>query len=700
VDNLPEDQLSRLFQDATRSADTDSFHAQLSSEAPRYEILDELGRGSRKIVHRARDEFTGRAVALATLLPPVDDDKVERFLREGRMLAQLQHPSVIPVYDVGVSDEFGAYTVMRPARQGTLDEVVQARRSGNKEMNALWPLSRRLEIFARVCEGMAYAHSRGVVHLDIKPANILLGEFGEALISDWGVARILDAPEDDDALHDEELGKSRVRVVTRHGIVRGTPGYMSPEQMRAKEPAQAADIYGLGATLYALLTGVAPTTGRDFEAIQKATIEGRIVPPNQRRPDFDIPPELDAIVMKALATSPSKRYQTVAALQEDLDLFRRGYTPAAHSPGGVHRLRLLYRRQRTAVHLAALALLVIAGLSAGFINRLDQQREEAVTARQTAESSLLLASAREAEAKDLLKSLEAERNARLEQGRVLLPQMLREATTSMQIGNYKIAQRMADSAAAVDPNSSEAQSLSGDLALASMDMAKAAAAYRHGRSPLRSLVKLHGGINITKPGNRRRLYVGIWKGLAERKRLDLLAASAQLIPFSEMPLKEQMELRLELLKILNGKQNKWSPTFTIADETVDLDLSGHGKLASLDALASAPIHKLDISGTKVVNRSIVSTMPLHILVHRGATAESTRDLMGCSARVVDLSNSRTRWVNALTGLPMETLDVSNSKVVNFYPLLECETLKTVHVSSEQKKHAEVLAGQVSIIVVE
>src|SRR5881392_1508513 len=222
----------------------------------RYRLLERIARGGMGVVYAAQDENLQRRVALKVLdVPGTDGDLANRLVREARVLAALEHPGIVPVHDVGTLADGRAFYTMKFVEGQRLDKYIVSVTS----------IPDRLRVFHRICEAVAFAHARGVLHRDLKPENIMVGAFGEALVMDWGVAKVLrgiDAggtrADDEDAVSPDAPG---VAARTGHGAVLGTPGYMAPEQARggANQLDERADIYALGAILWFLITGSAPS---------------------------------------------------------------------------------------------------------------------------------------------------------------------------------------------------------------------------------------------------------------------------------------------------------------------------------------------------------------------------------------------------------------------------------------------------------
>src|SRR5262245_13723505 len=220
----------------------------------RYEVFEQVGQGGMGTVLRGRDPELDRELAIKTLRVEhrASAGLARRFLEEARIGGQLQHPGVVPVHELGTADGLPYFT-MKLVRGRTLAELLQERSSPADG------LPRLLQVFEQVCQTVAYAHSRGILHRDLKPDNIMVGAFGEVQVMDWGLAKVLDRPGEEGTVHPA----SDVRLQTQAGTVAGTPAYMAPEQARGEvgQLDARADVFGLGAILCAILTGRPPFLG-------------------------------------------------------------------------------------------------------------------------------------------------------------------------------------------------------------------------------------------------------------------------------------------------------------------------------------------------------------------------------------------------------------------------------------------------------
>jgi serine/threonine-protein kinase len=291
----------------------------------RYRLLGKLGQGGMGGVFRVEDSTLEREVALKVI--NVDDAGLSaRLLQEARVIAKLEHPGIVPVHDAGTLPDGRPYYTMKLVQGKRLDELGPA--AGG--------MADRLRTFLRICEPVAFAHAHGVLHRDLKPTNIMIGPFGEVLVMDWGLSKLLAegiGSADNGSVTENLAADPAVVVATAHGSVLGTPGYMAPEQWNGETVDQRADVYALGAILEFLLQDAQPS----------------------------VPARLAAIWRKAKADDRGLRYGSVSELAEDVANFVDGLPVSAYPEGVLSRAWRWIARNRTWI-LLLLVYVVVRGL--------------------------------------------------------------------------------------------------------------------------------------------------------------------------------------------------------------------------------------------------------------------------------------------------------------------------------------------------
>jgi serine/threonine-protein kinase len=336
----------------------------------------------------ARDASIGRDVALKELRPERAGNPAvaARFLKEAQVTGQLEHPGIVPIYELGrrPEDRQPFYT-MRFVRGRTLAEAVAAyhRRRASGEAGPL-EVRELLTAFVAVCNAVAYAHSRGVLHRDLKPQNVVLGDYGEVILLDWGLARLVGQAEQESA--PLELPATEVAGGTLQGQVLGTPAYMAPEQAEGRLDllGPASDVYGLGAILYEILTGQPPFRGGDAAALLRRVVHEAPARPRSLAPGA--PAALEAVCLKALAKKPGARFGTARDLADDVRRWLADEAVSAYAEPLGARLARRARRHRPAIAGvgAALAVGVVSLALAAAWLAATNRKLEAANAAETA----------------------------------------------------------------------------------------------------------------------------------------------------------------------------------------------------------------------------------------------------------------------------------------------------------------------------
>ena len=368
--------MAQYFDYASGSADKVLFDDILTVEE-RYQHANVINKGGMKKILKTTDVLTNRPVAKATLIDFEDLEKVENFLREARLTAALEHPNIIPVYDVGVDDTEGPYFIMKLAGGENLGSLLKKLSKGETDCS----VQDLMEIFLRICDAIAYAHSKGIIHLDLKPENIQIGDYGEVLVCDWGLAKVIDDVEKLQNF-DADLDPSLYNDVTLDGYIKGSPGFMAPEQVKSElgSKDQRTDVYALGGILYSMLTYSSPMKSSDLAIMLDDTCSGNIKPPSERFPEKHIPPSLEAVAMKALNRDPEQRYASVSDLRKEIQKWVGGFATDAEKAGFAKSLWLLLKR-----HKVVSSLLFIFFLSSIFaVTKIKQNEKKAIISEKKA----------------------------------------------------------------------------------------------------------------------------------------------------------------------------------------------------------------------------------------------------------------------------------------------------------------------------
>ena len=305
----------------------------------RYTGFREMAKGGCARLRSCFDRVAGRTVVIKSLLPQTLLDRRERrrLLREARITAQLQHPNTVPVYDIGDDEREGIYFVMKRISGENLFEILKRIARGDAATDQAMPIRRRRDVVHDACQALAYAHARGVIHRDFKPENIWVGNFGEVILLDWGVAKVWGAVDDDAPIRQSSLapedsspnpsqggeespssgGAYRKTTLTLSNQRPGTPLYMSPEQVRGSRSIdERSDVFSAGVCLYEAMAIAEPFRGANIDQTFDNILHQEVVPPSQRSPQAGISKAADEVVLRAVQKRPADRYQSMRELME------------------------------------------------------------------------------------------------------------------------------------------------------------------------------------------------------------------------------------------------------------------------------------------------------------------------------------------------------------------------------------------------
>ncbi len=388
-----------------------------ASTKDRYFYKSEIARGGMGVVLKVWDRILHRNLAMKVILgkggpkreagsPVATSNQLSRFLEEAQITAQLDHPGIVPVHELGFDRDGRVYFTMRFVKGRELEKIFALARREEES----WNLPRAIAVMVRVCQTVAYAHDKGIVHRDLKPANVMVGRFGEVYVMDWGLSKILVNRESHD-LDSELKTQDSITIVsspyrdarddgpfspikTADGTVAGTPTYMSPEQARGdvREVGIQSDVYSLGTLLYTLLTGTTPYLPPDGSMLSPQAILGLVIA-GAPRPVYDVnpkaPPELVAICNKAMSRRKPDRYASSVDMAEDLQAYLDNRVVLAYETGALAEIRKFVARNKV-VAIAAAAV-VCLGLFAGFGHLKVQENARNDALRQSYTANIIAA---------------------------------------------------------------------------------------------------------------------------------------------------------------------------------------------------------------------------------------------------------------------------------------------------------------------
>ena len=367
----------------------------------KYDIGGMIAQGGMGAILSAREVTIGRTVAMKVMLDSISSGDHVRFIEEAKVTGQLEHPNIVPVYELGVDENGHVYYTMKFVQGVTLNQILKQLAARDKEAKKKYPLPVLLTLFQKICDAVAFAHSKGVIHRDLKPENIMIGDYGEVLVMDWGLAKVLgkgdsstntpdpnteqekdnisSLPTGQESAHDDSTN-------TMAGQILGTPRYMSPEQA-AGDPYldERSDIYALGAILYTILSYRPPIDLSDVGEVLERVKKGEIDPLRSPSRKLKIADSLTALVKKAMALERKDRYPSVTALQSDITAYQAGFATSAEHAGFAKQLRLFVQRNKGIVATSCVAWLLIAALAVWFVINLRASEYTAILERNRAQ---------------------------------------------------------------------------------------------------------------------------------------------------------------------------------------------------------------------------------------------------------------------------------------------------------------------------
>ncbi|MCM8526524.1 MAG: protein kinase [Lentisphaeraceae bacterium] len=355
---MKDDILLDIYDKNKGSEGAEPLYNYLENNGGRYRELSQISSGGMKVIYTCYDSHTDREIVLVT---PKDESMNELFIREGFINAYLQHSNISPVFDIGLLEDERPYFTSKLISGQALSHV-------DPEIVR----ERMIDIISKVCEALHYSHSHSIVHNDLKPDNIMIDDFGEVFIIDWGLAEIDDkAVVDKNSILDKDIERLKQYTIPEESKkLRGTPGYISPQRYNSPEPSILNDIYSVGGLLYFMISATAPPKFI-------SSVEDLKYPP-------ETAPGLKAICNKALSANTADRYKSLQEMLKDLHKFREGYATEAEEASLMRQLLLLYRRNRKFCLVSVTAVSIVALVTAVSMVTISSAKNQALADRDKA----------------------------------------------------------------------------------------------------------------------------------------------------------------------------------------------------------------------------------------------------------------------------------------------------------------------------
>ena len=643
----------------------------LKHTAIRYQDFHAINSGGMKKILSSHDEMTDRQVAMAVLHKPKNQADVENFIHEARIGAQLEHPNIVPIYDLGLNENDEPYFIMKKLSGINLRKHLDLNQQKTQviEPNKLVEL---LEIFRKLCDAISYSHNQGIVHLDLKPANVQIDDYGQVLVCDWGLAQRLSSEQL--TLSNDSKPSIEPKVdETLNGQIKGSPGFMAPEQISKEFGPRGihTDIYALGAILYAMLNNTAPIEGETVSEIVEATLAGNIQSPKLAR---KAPHSLQCVALKALEADPQNRYQSATQVLNEIHAFQQGYATQAENASTFRKSYYYLRRHKqiSITIISALSLVCVLGFMA--LIKVQKQRNLAQSAQVLAEQ------AQEKEAR-LVQVLEEEKINQTLRAKRAARSILISAKSYYTKAHYKKALESINYAISLDPNYTKAWDLKALLLFGELQMLETLKALeKASKSTLNNWLKEHAQIYPSQDLTAEQAYLIRRRGMASKVPLKGTLTHMLKSMVANYGIEDRIEIARRSYRDNHSMYNNEDAyNFDITplpNGNYSLSVSGNSGTSMTIVLYKLPLEILDLSKSGVKNLAHLKGMPLKKLNISHTVVSELSPLVQAPLVELNLQGTYVHNLRPLSDCPLKVIHLPNFPI-DLKPLLKISSLETI-----------------------
>jgi eukaryotic-like serine/threonine-protein kinase len=673
------DSLGDIFDEAYDNSNTNLTDS-LKSDEEIYSDFTLYSEGGLKRIELCYNRQTNRKVAMATLKDSSDPQKVEVFLREAKLNAALQHPNIVPVYNIGL-DQASPWFTMKFIAGQSLEAIITQLCEGKK--NEFTDLNARLDLFFKVCDAIAYAHSLGVIHLDIKPDNIRISKYGDVVVCDWGLADVEASNCDELLLEYCSVLDHDIEYHTLMGTVKGSPGYMAPEQTTKLKMRKSyhTDIFSLGSLLYSLLTYQKPFRAESIDEILEKTAKCEFQNPSEIC--GDIPFSLEAVCLKAMSLVPTDRYLSVENLQKDILAYRNGFATKAEDASFFKGLQLLVMRHKLLSLVSIITLSLGFILTALFINNLELSKENI----ERMNEKLLL-----------------EKEFHDQMGVDSAPLFLQRAKDTFLICSFDECLRFANNAISRDDSIIEAWLLKAQTHFIREEYHAAYQAFRKAKlNKSDSLLKITEKYKQLKADDQVALsipqYLDLLTDMHPLKNGDIFGKLIHYKAYKDLSLDNRIAFSTGVIKLIHGPKSAKGFTIKFNQKTQHLDLSSYSWLKDINCLQNFPAKSVDLSASSINNLIGLRVQKLHRLNISHTKIIELHSLSNKNLKILNISHNAIYNIMPIITFPIEVIYIQNTPIDNCINLKELPRLKELHLHHGQIRQTELdkLSPQVKII---